>query len=147
MDSFFSKIDLLGSNFDASLAIQNLDVVRFPKNTHALDNLAKAKLLLPFGVQERINKDSSNINELETKNSEKEKLSDSIAIDVNSLKNIDYKFLKKKKFIESKDVYFSAIKKFTGLKGDQIIRQKVMVIPKNKTEQVSYDIHINYLYY
>ncbi|KAH8739257.1 hypothetical protein FG386_000014 [Cryptosporidium ryanae] len=137
MKTFYSEIDLLSSNFDASLAIKNLNLVKFPENTNALDNLGKAKLLLPFGVQERIDQENSNTSEIKIRDSEKKGICDSFTIEVSSMKNKDYKFSKKKKFIENKSVFFSVTKKFKGLRGGKIPFQKVEAISKSKHEKVS----------
>ena len=136
MSNFLNEINLLSSDFNASLAIRNLNLVTLPEDVQALDNLGKAKLLLPFGVQQILNQDDTNDRMLETKDSEHNTNYANSIVDVSSMKNKDYKFIKKKKFMENKNIFYSVSKKFSGLRNEQNQRKEIEVISNNKLEKV-----------
>ncbi|KAF7456466.1 hypothetical protein HWI79_3034 [Cryptosporidium felis] len=101
------RINLLSADFDALLAINNLDHVFFPKNTHSLDNIGKAALLLPFGIQKKLM-----IFRKDQMLSEDEKVSIPgdlryVESELNSLKNNEYKIIMKNKYSLKRDKFYS----------------------------------------
>ncbi|KAJ1613700.1 hypothetical protein OJ253_4 [Cryptosporidium canis] len=97
-----NELNLLSVKFNAELALDHLENVFIPENTPSLDNISKAALLLPFGIQKelKIFAESNSLNESfdnKTNNDE-----NSTRKQLNKTRNIEFKLNMKKKFSDKK---------------------------------------------
>ncbi|KAJ1614472.1 hypothetical protein OIY81_468 [Cryptosporidium canis] len=96
------ELNLLSVKFNAGLALDHLENVFIPENTPSLDNISKAALLLPFGIQKelKIFAESSSLNEsFDNKTNSDE---NSTRKQLNKTRNIEFKLNMKKKFSDKK---------------------------------------------
>ncbi|OII72635.1 hypothetical protein cand_011630 [Cryptosporidium andersoni] len=92
--------DFKSPHFDAKKALEYPELVKLPNpNIESLDNLGKASLLFPFGIQPLKNLDKV----LNTINNREESMQ--------TLKNNEYKIKMKRKFQKSKECYYKILEK------------------------------------
>lgn len=119
------ELNLLSVHFNADLAINNLESVFLPEHTIPLDNISKAALLLPFGIQKKLkifDKPSSCSTEgFNGEDSNKDE--DSMRKQLNVIRNIEFKLNLKRKFSNKK-------KKFTHV--SNVLSSKFSILPKNR---------------
>lgn len=132
------ELNLLSANFDAELALRHSESVFLPEHTISLDNISKAALLLPFGVQKELklfDKPSSCSAEGDGEEGS-DKDGDSARRQLNAIRNTEFKLNLKRKFSDKK-------KKFAQV--SDVLTSKFSIQPKNRSpraeerESVCYD--------
>ncbi|TRY50668.1 Uncharacterized protein CTYZ_00000976 [Cryptosporidium tyzzeri] len=109
-----NELNLLSVDFNAELAINNLESVFLPKHTQSLDNISKAALLLPFAIQKELK--LFNNCSTSSENNDGENLDKNInktERQINVIRNIEFKLNLKKKFSDKKKIFNSVSNKIT----------------------------------
>ncbi|KAK9171633.1 hypothetical protein CmeUKMEL1_07490 [Cryptosporidium meleagridis] len=109
------ELNLLSADFNAELAINNLESVLLPKHAQSLDNISKAALLLPFAIQKELK--LFNNCRTSSENNDGEDLDENITTterQLNVIRNIEFKLNLKKKFSDKKKIFNSVSNKITA---------------------------------